>query len=63
MIKTLVKILGIILILLLLCVAGGVTFLYVKFPKMEPPAQITAQATPQPSRCMYPAPSYAVHKK
>ena len=47
MIKTLVKILGIILILLLLCVAGGVTFLYVKFPKMEPPAQITAQATPQ----------------
>ena len=47
MIKILFKIIGIILILLLLCVAGGVTFLYVKFPKMEPPAQITAQATPE----------------
>jgi mono/diheme cytochrome c family protein len=45
--RILVRVLGILVVLIVLAVAGILIYLFAVLPKKEPPAQITVEATPQ----------------
>ncbi len=48
--KKLIKVVGILICVLVLFAAAGLLFLFIKFPKKEPPSNITVQLTPERSQ-------------